>query len=336
MSNLDLMETNNLSANSKGGTELMLQRLYSGDIPRDLLKHFQIIPSRVRELKEDKVRILYLHDLPGDPESDHLKNGGWSRFHRLVFVSHWQAQRYIDFYQIPWSKCIVMQNAIDPSQRMIYFQPDPEQIKLVYHTTPHRGLDILVAVFEKLAEKYSQIHLDVYSSFKIYGWKDPQQYVDLFERIKAHSQMTYNEPIANDQIRKVLSEADIFAYPSVWTETSCISLMEAMSAGLMCVHPTLGALPETAANWTRMYRYHETPQQHANLFYAVLDGAIADRIEASQYPDYNTQLRGQQSYANLFYSWEMRKYQWISFLESIKDEPTKIIKPTGPMFIYNT
>jgi hypothetical protein len=38
-----------------------------------------------------------------------------------------------------------------------------ERIKLIYHTTPHRGLQILVPVFEKLCEWHDDIELDVFS-----------------------------------------------------------------------------------------------------------------------------------------------------------------------------
>ena len=57
------MELNELNKNAMGGTELMMKRLHDS-IDQDLLDRFQIIGSRVRELKEDKVRILWLHDLP--------------------------------------------------------------------------------------------------------------------------------------------------------------------------------------------------------------------------------------------------------------------------------
>ena len=50
--------------------------------------------------------------------------------------------------------------------------------------------------------------------------------------------------------------------------------MEAMSAGLVCVHSNLGALFETAANWTNMYHVHEESQEHAKLFHAALENAI--------------------------------------------------------------
>ena len=55
-------ERNELNKNSKGGTERMMEGLYSRIDP-ELMSKFQIIPSRVRELQNDKIRIYWLHDL---------------------------------------------------------------------------------------------------------------------------------------------------------------------------------------------------------------------------------------------------------------------------------
>ena len=95
---------------------------------------------------------------------------------------------------------------------------------------------------------YDNVHLDVFSSFNAYGWAERDEpYQELFDKIEAHPQMTYHGFKPNNIVRNALQKAHIFAYPSIWMETSCIALMEAMSAGLMCVHPNLAALPETAA-----------------------------------------------------------------------------------------
>ena len=151
------METNELSKNAKGGTELMLEALHK-NIPSDILQHFQIIPSRVREVDDSKIKIYWLHDLPGDPESEHLKAGGWNRFDKLVFVSNWQMQAYQKYYGLPWYKCVVLHNAIEP---IPYIEKPKDKIKLIYHTTPHRGLNILVSVFDGLCKEFDNLELDV-------------------------------------------------------------------------------------------------------------------------------------------------------------------------------
>lgn len=310
-----------LSVDAMGGTELMKYGLAQRIDPR-LMDEFQIFVSRVEQpLDETKIRLLWLHDLPEDPASQHLANGGWKKFHRLVFVSNWQMQRYIDAYDIPWSHCIVLHNAIDPIEE--HEKPDDGTIRLAYWSTPQRGLSIVVPVFEKLREKYNNIELDVYSSFKLYGWEQrDEQFKDLFDKCRSVEGINYHGTVSNEVLRENLKKTHIMAYPSIWPETSCICLMEAMSAGVLAVHPNFGALPETAANWTNMYQWHEDINYHAGLFYSVLDASIESVTDEGV----QSRLASQKSYANVFYGWQLRSFQWEQFMTSLLDEPREIPK----------
>ena len=321
-----------LSTNARGGSELMKFALQEKIDPA-LLDNFQIFVSRVHEkLSEDHVRILWLQDLAGDPESEHLMNGGWKRFHKLVFSSHWQMRGYIERYDIPWSKCIMLHNCIEPVD-FDFSQKNRDTIRLIYHTTPHRGLQILVPVFKKLCEDYDNLSLDVYSSFNVYGWKDRDNpYEPLFEECRNHEKINYHGAVSNKEIHEALKDKHIYSYPNIWQETSCISLMEAMSAGLVCVHPNYGALHETASNWTSMYQWNENVNEHANMFYSVLRSSI-DELKVLSDSQYQNKIMTQKAYMDIFYNWETRKIQWEALLKSLVNEPRKMAQP---MFEYRT
>lgn len=305
------IEWNDISAKSSGGTEMMGRRLEKS-LPKELLDEFQIILTRVTTLDESKYRILWIHDLADDPSVAHLANEGWRKFHRLVFVSNWQMQRFIERFGIPWQRCMVMLNAIEPID--IPEREPRDIIKLVYHTTPHRGLNILLATFEKLLEKHSNLELHLFSSFDLYGWGErDEQFKPLFEYADKHEKIINHRTVTNEELRKELPNMDIFAYPSVWQETSCLCLIEAMSAGLQCVHPNLGALFETAGNWTTMYQYNQDTNEHANLFYRLLDSSIG--LVKNEQTDFR--LRSQKTYADVFYNWNLRAQYWDAFLKSI-------------------
>jgi UDP-glucose:(glucosyl)LPS alpha-1,2-glucosyltransferase len=321
--------TDELSANAMGGSEIMKYGLRDR-LGEDFIEPYQIIMSRARELDPTKHRVFWLQDLPEDPESEHLKSEGWRKYHKIVYNSNWQMARYQAKYNIPFSRSTVLLNAIDPIPVNIGAR-QTEKIKLIYTSTPHRGLEILVPVFAKLCEKYDNIELDVFSSFKIYGWEQrDDQYKDLFDACKNHPKINYHGSVPNAQIREALCESHIFAYPSIWLETSCIALMEAMSAGLLCVHPNYGALPETAANWTNMYNWHEDLNTHAQIFYNVLDVSIQSVIDKTQ----TNKLVHQKNYVDAFYSWAPRLVEWRSLLESIKHTPVDIEQPKKEMFVY--
>lgn len=256
-----------LSKNAKGGTEMMRARLVN-NVQKELLEGFAIHLSRPRELYDDVKNILWCHDLAEDPENKILLDGGVDKFDHFVFVSAWQRDQYIRFFQIPYSKCSVIPNAIE--KRYQAEEKNTQTIRFIYHTTPHRGLELLYPIFDALSREYDNIHLDVYSSFSIYGWSQRDEpYKDIFKLIEDHPNMTYHGAQPNEKVLAALDKSHIFLYPCIWKETSCIALIEAIRSGLICIHPNFGALPETAANATVMYDYDEDPTRHANLAYAI-------------------------------------------------------------------
>ena len=113
MNNFDLMETNEISnSNAQGGTEMYMRFLYSGGIPRHLLKNVQIVPSRLRTLKEDKIRIWFEHNLPNDPESmkPFVDQNLRDSFHKMIFLSNWHYQSFVTHVNAPYSsKCAVIE-----------------------------------------------------------------------------------------------------------------------------------------------------------------------------------------------------------------------------------
>ena len=305
-----------------GGTELMAARLeqYLTD---GCIDDFQIVLSRVRELDPDKFRIFWAHDLPGDPESEFLKDPILrDRFHHFVFVSNWQFWMYAQTYALPLDRCSVIPNAIWPVRG--HKKPDHnEQIRLIYFSTPHRGLDILVPAFEDIYNRYgNKVHLDVYSSFSLYGWSDRDvPYESLFERCRNHPGITYHGAVGNDEIRKALTNSHILAYPSTWPETSCLVLIEAMSAGLDCVHSNLAALPETSAGLTAQYTYQADPTAHQKIFTEKLSQAILDYEGPCTYSS---------EHVMLVHDWNRVSWKWDLLMQEIRERnPSKALEDTG-------
>lgn len=271
------MELNELNKNARGGTELMEQRIrkyvdFDG---------IQLICSRVRELDKDKKKILWVHDLSEDPEVAHLKNGGWLKFDKIVFVSHWQQAMYNKVLGVPYNMGIVIPNCIEDMGT--HEKPDPEEkVRMIYFSTPHRGLNITYSVFNELYKSYGDsIELNVFSSFDLYGWGErDEQFKEIFKLCEDHPGINYSKSVSNDEIREELKRTHILAYPSTWQETSCLVLIESMASGLYCVHSSLGALPETSMGLTAMYQYGEDMNAHASNFYMNLDRGIQNILNS--------------------------------------------------------
>lgn len=308
------IERNELSKNAMGGTELMATAL-AEKLDPELRDKFQIICSRVRDIDENKIPILWLHDLPNDPESHHLSDKeARKKFAKFVFVSNWQMNEYIQTYGLDWDDCAVLKNAIEPIE--FDSKPDDGIVRLIYHSTPHRGLEILVPVFEWLAERHDNVELDVYSSFDLYGWSERDKpYADLFDRCRNHPKINYHGTQSNQVVREALQKADIFAYPNIWPETSCLCAIEALDAGCLMLAPNYAALPETAASWGITYQWTPDANKHANVFANILDHMVTTLSDGKQDADYMVQQ--QKLYFDNFFSWEVRMKEWNQLLNTI-------------------
>jgi len=337
LTNFDLIEKNETSNASRGGTEIFLEGLYGGTIPRDLLENFQIIPSRVRDLKEDKIRILSVHDLPNDPEAQKLQDANFRKnFHKIVYISDWQYQQYMNFLQIPYShQNTVIESCIQPSS-VNWFRKPKDQINLCYTSTPQRGLNLVVPVVDALVKKYPNIHLHVHSSFKIYGWEDRDaSFEPLYEQIRNHPNMTYHGFTSHEDLLELLPTYHIHAYPCIWPETSCRSMLEAMSAGVLCVHPNYAALPETSGALNLMYQGDQDANLHANLFAGALISAIEMVNTWDQ--DLVGRLQYNKQYVDYRFAETKIHTQWLYLLKELLQRYDTVEKRALPteMFSYN-
>jgi len=314
---------NEQNAKSQGGSELMAERLFSY-LPTELTDQFQFTLSRVRELEEDKYRIYWVHDLPWDPELQHLKeSSSIARFHKIVFCGNWQYNQFQNVLNIPFSPDIsVINTGIIPLQPIA---KDINTIRLIYTSTPQRGLEILIPVFEELCKHFPNIHLDVFSSFKIYGWEQRDaDYEILYDRCRNHPNITYHGFQSNDVVRSYVEKAHILAYPSIWMECNSQSIAEAMSGGAMVVAPNYGGIVEGTGNLAMTYTFLEDKNAHANLFFQMMVHAIRT-VNTEEMQNY---LQLVKMYADHRYHINNISKIWENLLESVvATAPSKSLAP---------
>ena len=302
----------NMAENSMGGTELLTMELFKR-LPEEYKDYFQFIISRKYEL-EDKPRLYWLHDLALDPVHSFVTEPNViSLFEKLVFVSHWQQQQFNTLLNIPYSKGVVIKNAIDPIE--YHDKPKDSPLQLMYCSTPQRGLDVLYNALSLLDR--DDWHLHVYSSYSLYGWKqNDEPFKPLFDKIDDHPNMTSYGAVPYDELREAWKKMHILAYPSTWQETSCRVAMEAMSAHCAVVTSNWGALPETCGEYGYMYTYTENKQEHAVRFADELEDVMDEYW--SEITQFN--LDNARQYAYTHYSWDKRISQWVDFLDNLKYE----------------
>lgn len=328
-------EENEISKNANGGTEIAKRKLASM-IDEKLLDNFQIVCSREREIDESKIRIFWCHDLPEDPESKKFRDPKWrDKYHKFVFISNWQYQRYQLIHGLPSDdKNIVLESGIEPAPDTCFDKPN-DIIRVVYTSTPQRGLELLVPVFDWISGLHDNVHLDVFSSFKIYGWDEADKnFEPLYKMIEDHPKMTYHGFVPNEQLKQHLNKSHIFAYPSIWYETSCRAMLESMSAGLMCVHPNLAALPETSGCLNVMYNFMDDRNEHSSLFAKNLNATI-DLVKENKHIN---AIKFNKIFVDSRYNIDFIKSQWETTLQRLLNKYPDIESRKIPseVFVYRT
>jgi len=249
-----------------------------------------------------------------------------SKYDWYVFNSHWSYEKYRYFFKLDNPQCLVIKNGIDYDELVVKKKAEKkDKIKMVYFSTPWRGLEVLLKCMEEL-KKDKDITLDVYSSTQIYGdafQKDNDKtYQPLYDKCKELPNVNYKGYCGHKELLGKLHEYDVSAHPSIWEETFCISAMEALAAGLVLITTDLGAIPETCAEFPIYVPY---TKDHDNLTTRFTAGIQA--IKGMFKNDINDVLDFQKNYYKKFYDWNVIGLFWRRFLlGAYRDKRQKIRK----------
>jgi glycosyltransferase involved in cell wall biosynthesis len=180
---------------------------------------------------------------------------------------------------------------------------------------PYRGLNILLDAFELLNR--DDVELDVYSSNIIYGKEYAEHvknsYDDLFERAENMKNVNYKGYAPNDKIIEALQGSHVFAYPCMFEETSCLSMIEAAAAGCNLVVTNIGGLAETGSVFATLVPIQADEkilvQNYAKALNETIDSYWSDENQAH--------IREQSAFYNKYYSWEKRANEWVKLLDEL-------------------
>jgi len=319
-------ERQSIHMNPKGGTEILKEQLIA-QLPEQSIDGINLIGSICHPslVKEDKINILWQHLNYDQPNVKLMQDRKFvDSIDYFIYVSHWQYNRFREVYKIPEYKSFVIKNAthaFEPVKKESLMITS-DKIKLLYTSTPWRGLIILLKAIEILNKTRDDFEVDIYSSTKIYGStfdeNEKDKFTDLFDKCKNTKNVNYHGYTFNGEIRKAVEKAHIYTYPSIFEETSCLAVIEAMSAGCHVVTTNYGALPETCGEFATMIEFDSSGQNLIERYAETLNSVI-DNYKNNLYKD---DLEMQIKYYNKNYSWETRIQEWINFLNYVRRKKT--------------
>ena len=301
---------------SFGGSENQL-RLLLKYLPNESFKDINLILNNANHdlIEKDKINVLWMHHFVNQKEAQNLNSKDFvDKLDWIIFNSNWNFEKYVYQFKIPEGKSIVIRNAIEK----IDFKKKPtDKISLIYHTTPWRGLVHLIKIFKNL--NLENVELNVCSSTKIYGKKFDsvlgKTYEKIFNECKNTKNINYFGYLENKKIVELLKTMHIFAHPSIWPETSCVSAIESMAAGCEVVTTNLGALYETCSPFGTFVNFDRNFSNLEKRYSSVLFKSIKN-----YWSDENqNKLRLQSETINATYSWNVRSLEWKNFFNEARD-----------------
>ncbi len=266
-----------------------------------------------------KPMVMWCHHAPNQGAvkdlADPTERAAWQGY---AMVSDWQAQTYVDYLGVPRAGMKILRNAISP----YFYKLEPKQPwyqrgtspVLAYSSAPFRGMDILLCAFPLIRARVPGTTLRIYSSMKIYGPGEDDEYIALYELARNLPGVEYVGPLPQGQLAEALRDVDIWSYPSTFAETSCIACMEAMAAGNMVITTHFGALPETTNGHAILVDRETKNSGQLITRYAL---AVADAILKVD-PAVALEKRARQmQYAQSQFTWENRAREWEQWLTEI-------------------
>ena len=300
---------------SFGGSESQL-RLLLKHLPDKSFKDINLILNNTNLdlLEKDKINVLWMHHFVNQKEAKNLSSSDYiNKLDWIVYNSNWNLEQHKNYFGVPKNKSIVIRNAIE---KINFIEKPKNKISLIYHTTPWRGLKILLNVFKKL--NLDNVELDVCSSTIIYGKKFDsilgKTYEELFNDCKNTKNVNYFGFLKNEEIIEKLKKVHIFSHPSTWPETSCIAAIESMAAGCEVVTTNLGALNETCSPFGKIINFEKNPEDLEKKY----SEALLDSIKNFWSEKTQKKLKLQRETINSTYSWNVRSKEWEIFFNQAR------------------
>ncbi|WP_322797799.1 glycosyltransferase family 4 protein [Thermoflexus sp.] len=171
---------------------------------------------------------------------DHLVWRAMLQADRWIAPSQFLIQKYVQA-GLPRERVLYLENGIDIQRiRRYAWRPSPDgRVRFTYlgALAWQKGVHVAVEAFRGLPADRAVL--------RIYG--DPHRFPDYVERLRRLADpatTSFEGPVSNDEVGRVLAETDVLLVPSLWYENSPVVIQEALAAGVPVIASDLGALAE--------------------------------------------------------------------------------------------
>lgn len=190
-----------------------------------------------------KVRLLWLHDVCAIQAT----NENLLRADKILCLSEWHKENVMKVHNLPSEQIIVTRNGIDIDQ--FCKKAVRNQYRIINSSSPDRSWDALIDIFKDVKKQVPEAELHLYYGAENLRKQNPKEAERLETMVNSTEGVFYHGRVSETELIEAFQSSQLWLYPVLqnFFETSCISAMQAKTAGCKIITSSHGALGETAA-----------------------------------------------------------------------------------------
>jgi glycosyltransferase involved in cell wall biosynthesis len=216
-------------------------------------------------------------------------------------------------------------------------KPNKVGNKLIYASSPDRGIERLLSLWPRIRAEVSNAELEIYYGFNTWrmmcqGFSDQKgleriaYYEDLLTA-KAPPGVKFMGRVGQNQLAEAYLKAKVWAYPTWFSETSCISAMEAQAGGCVPVTSALAALEETVRHGF-LLNGAENTREYGDAFVSTVVKLLKDEVMREEYAAAGrTWAMGNLGWDLLVREWEALFLSTLARKTSATGEKKRLVMP---------
>ena len=224
---------------------------------------------------------------------------------KVICLTDWHKNLFISKFNSFENKIMKINNGINIDNDIIENNITNIKIKnkFIWSSCLNRGLDNLLKLWPKILEVLPDATLDICS----YDEFPKNQYeIDMKSIIDKNSSIQYLGKLNNNKLYNLMKKSEYWVYTNTFEETSCITAMEMLMCGVICLYYPLAGLNETIGEYGIKVNYE-------NIIETIIN--LSNETK-------NKLIKNGKQYA-LTCSWENRTKEWNNLLDLNKDNITK-------------
>lgn len=168
-----------------------------------------------------------------------------ANYSKVICLTPFHADFMHNMQLVPYDKIHVSRNGIRP-ERFKGARGIKNPNKVVYPSSPDRGLDRAILVMDEVRNEFPDLELHVFYGIEhLPQWGHQALHDKLKTMFATRPWIKYHGKTEQEELANHLKESVVWLHPCDFIETSCITAMEMIASGVYPVTRRLGGLKDT-------------------------------------------------------------------------------------------